>query len=101
MASRKRNKKSTVERGYGRQHQLARKIAIARLVDGQPCAQCWYDRQIIHPMYKMFAAKLDLSHTADRTGYTGLSWAACNRREAAQRGNAARGRQQQRKSSVW
>lgn len=40
-ASRRRNKRSTVDRGYGRQHQLARKVALANLVDGQPCALRW------------------------------------------------------------
>jgi hypothetical protein len=100
--------RTTTQRGYGTAHMKARQAALARLRDGDSCAQCWHDKRIHHPMYQAHAARLDLSHNDTRTGYIGLSWRACNRQEAAIRGNRLRGLQrhtltatQSRHSRIW
>lgn len=77
--------KSTTQRGYGWDHQKARKAALAAFVVGQPCVRCG----------KPLASKrgLELDHDDDdRSRYRGLAHAACNRRaggEKSQRQRAA------------
>lgn len=61
----------STERGYGTQHNRAREQAHRDFIDGQPCARCG------DPLHTGDA--MDLDHTDDRTGYLGLSHAACNR----------------------
>lgn len=63
---------STTERGYGADHQRIRRRALEELIEGTPCPRCQ------EPMTRDQA--LDLDHTDDRSGYLGLSHAACNRR---------------------
>jgi hypothetical protein len=75
--------RTTTQRGYGWQHQKARAAAIARFVDGDPCARCG------QPMHGDPRA-LQLDHSDDRTGYRGLAHAVCNLRAGARKGNAMR-----------
>lgn len=71
-------KKSTSARGYGWQHQKARKAAMASFVVGQPCARCG------DPL--MSRRNLELDHEDDdRTRYKGLAHEWCNRRAGGQK----------------
>jgi hypothetical protein len=82
----------TTARGYGAQHQALRKQQLERWRPGDPCARCGL------PMWSRWTftrngdqvSAIDLGHTADRTGWTGLEHRACNRGEAAARGNRMR-----------
>lgn len=95
-------KLTTTARGYGHDHAKVRKAALVSLRDGDPCAQCWHDYRIVHPMFRAAAKLLDLSHNQARTDYIGLSWRRCNRREGASRGNRLRGqRSVTRYSRIW
>jgi hypothetical protein len=69
---------NTTARGYGTDHQQARRRALAALVDGTPCPRCGL------PM--AYSQQLDLDHTDDRTGYLGLSHRRCNARAGARKG---------------
>ncbi|SFO14354.1 Recombination endonuclease VII [Actinomadura madurae] len=75
-------KGDTTSRGYGWRHQQARRIALANMEPGQPCARCG------QPMSR--AEPLDLDHTDDRAGYRGLAHRSCNRSAGAAKGNAGR-----------
>ncbi len=59
------------QRGYDRTHERARRRALLRANAASPCARCG---QPLGPNYR--TAHLD--HTDDRSGYLGLSHAACN-----------------------
>lgn len=76
---------NTTERGYGHSHQTLR-AALLPEAYGQPCPRCG---QTMTP-----DQQLDLGHTEDRTGYTGIEHATCNRgaggRKAARNRQAAR-----------
>jgi len=60
------------QRGYGREHQIARAKYVAAHRSTDPCARCG------GPLGADISV-LDLDHTDDRTGYLGLSHQACNR----------------------
>jgi hypothetical protein len=77
-----RGRPGTDERGYGADHQAARRRALATMQDGDLCCLCR------RPMYRR--QPLDLDHTPRRDGYRGLAHARCNRRDGAIRGNKAR-----------
>lgn len=62
---------SAAERGYGPEHERARKLARAAWQDGDPCARCGGQMR--------YGTPVDLDHSDDRTGYLGLSHAGCNR----------------------
>lgn len=72
---------TTTARGYGYTH---RKLRAALLPDayGRPCPKCG------QPMLPGQA--LDLGHTDNRTGYTGIEHARCNRQAGAIKGHASR-----------
>jgi hypothetical protein len=77
---------TTTARGYGWTHQKIRAAMLATLVPGSPCPRC------SQPMWPGLQA-LDLGHAdGDKTRYTGLEHAACNRRAGAKYGNQLRGR---------
>jgi hypothetical protein len=80
----------TAERGYGTQHQRMRRYLLARWRPGDPCARCgqpMLHRWLIDASGRRVSA-IDLGHTDDRRGYTGLEHRACNRRDG-QRKTAA------------
>jgi hypothetical protein len=89
---------STTSRGYGSQHQSMRNRLLAAWKPGQPCARCGQPmlcRWLITPSGKRVSA-IDLGHTDDRRGYTGLEHRSCNRRDGQAKTtavNRARGRQ--------
>lgn len=70
-AARRQARPSTTRRGYGASHQRLRARLIAQWTPGDPCAHCG------QPMNDQ--NRIDLAHTADRTGYRGLAHDACNR----------------------
>lgn len=93
---------TTTQRGYGYQHQAARRAAIRNLRDGTPCARCGY------PMYRADAANLHLDHDdQDRRRYRGLAHATCNTRAGQAKRQPNRSRrephpeQPQRQSRRW
>jgi len=53
------------DRGYGAAHQAERERQLAEWAPGQPCAIGG------EPLFDK--SRLDLAHTADRTGYLGLA----------------------------
>jgi hypothetical protein len=67
---------------YGAQHQAIR-AALLPHANGVPCCLCG------RPMFPSWQA-LDLDHAPDGSGYRGMAHRACNRRDGAIRGNAAR-----------
>jgi hypothetical protein len=71
----------TSERGYGYRHQVLRR-ALLPFAYGRACPKCG---QLMLP-----GQQLDLGHTEDRTAYTGMEHAHCNRRAGALKGNAIR-----------
>ena len=73
----------TAERGYGGDHQAARR-QVARRVEagGVSCSRCG------GPI--MPDAKWDLDHSDDRGSYLGAAHAACNRRAGAAKRHAKR-----------
>lgn len=79
-----RASRTTTEQGYGWEHQKARRAALLRLRDGDPCSRCQ------QPMYRSQARSLDLDHTEDRTTYRGLAHARCNRQAGQALGIARR-----------
>ena len=85
MAARVRWRGTTAQRGYGHEHQAERKRRLAIWRPGDICVRCG------KPMFGP-PSMIDLGHTADRTGYTGLEHRHCNRGEGARRGNQMRGR---------
>jgi hypothetical protein len=80
--ARKRDNRTTPQRGYGYAHQQARLKFLAQLEDGDLCHHC------NQPMTRDQA--LDLDHTTDRSTYRGLAHASCNRTDGARRGNQQR-----------
>ncbi|GAB1642546.1 endonuclease domain-containing protein [Krasilnikovia sp. MM14-A1259] len=88
---------STTQRGYGIGHKRARLAALEHLRhhDGQPCHHCG------KPMWHAYAARLDLDHTDDRTGYRGLAHASCNRRAGQAKGMRARTVVTRQRSRNW
>ena len=85
--ARHRDPRSTTARGYGWPHQRLKARLLATWRPGQPCVRCG------RPMWD--PATIDLGHTADRSAYTGLEHAACNRADGARRGNRQRSRRRQ------
>ena len=73
---------------YGRQHRTARKRALDRLHDGDPCARCG------KPMFRGQLLDLD-HHDDDPSIYRGLAHQRCNRRAGAIKGN------RKRRITVW
>lgn len=67
-----RDRGTTTQRGYGREHQQARVAALSRYQPTDPCARCG------EPL-GTYRKALDLDHTDDRAGYLGLSHSRCNR----------------------
>jgi hypothetical protein len=84
---------TTTQRGYGYDHVCERNRQLALWRPGQPCARCgrpmWQRWRVAKDGRRVSA--IDLGHTADRTGYTGLEHVRCNRGEGAARGNRQRG----------
>ena len=72
------HRRSTSQRGYGPGHQAERRRRLAMYRPSDPCPRCGAPLGAV-------VAELDLGHTDDRRGYTGLEHARCNR---AARGNA-------------
>lgn len=64
----------TTARGYDYAHQKLRQ-ALLPYAYGQPCPKCGE--------VMMYGQALDLGHTDDRMGYTGIEHASCNRRAGA------------------
>lgn len=88
---------STNEHGYGYSHQALRR-ALLPYAYGRPCLKCGQTMRHGQP--------LDLGHTEDRTGYTGMEHATCNRRAGArktnrQRRNAPSVTESFRRSETW
>lgn len=73
---------TTTERGYGSDHQQLREQLLPGAY-GQPCPKCG---ELMHEWQP-----LDLGHTDDRAGYTGMEHASCNRGHGAAMGNRRRG----------
>lgn len=69
----------TDERGYGRAHQQLR-AALLPDAYGRDCPKCG--------AVMMRGDTLDLGHTDDRSGYTGMEHASCNRRAGAIKRNS-------------
>lgn len=67
---------TTAVRGYGREHQVQRAMALEAFQPGDPCARCR------RPM--LAGDPLELDHTPDRSGYLGLSHSWCNRSHRAE-----------------
>lgn len=65
---------STTQRGYDYTHQKLRR-ALLPAAYGQDCPKCG---EVMMP-----GQPLDLGHTDDRTGYTGMEHATCNRKAGA------------------
>ena len=72
---RNRVRGTTTQRGYSSDHQRRRAQLLATYSYSDPCAKCG------QPLGSN-AALLDLGHTADRTGWTGLEHRSCNRATA-------------------
>jgi hypothetical protein len=72
---------TTTQRGYGADHQRTRARLLSEFTPGQPCARCGQP---------IWGPPLDLGHTPDRTAYTGLEHADCNRADGARRSNGAK-----------
>jgi len=72
IATQKRNARAPrASRGYDARHDRVRAQLLAAFRPGDPCALCG------KPMTSK--ANLDLAHNETRTGWRGLSHAACNR----------------------
>lgn len=69
---------STSARGYGADHQRLRK----RLLPLAYGTTCWRCGETMWPWQV-----LDLGHTEDRTAYTGIEHASCNRAAGARKGH--------------
>jgi hypothetical protein len=82
---------STSQRGYGYNHQALRRALLPHAY-GQPCPKCGETMRPGQP--------LDLGHNDDRTGYTGMEHASCNRRAGARKRNRFRPRSRQRRSAT-
>ena len=84
-ASRKRRgfgvatKRGASDRGYGTEHQKARRVAAAQHRDTDPCVRCG---EPLGPM----GPDLHYDHNDDRSGYLGFAHGVCNSREGARRG---------------
>ena len=79
MARNRARSGSTSARGYGTQHQRARREALLLFKPGQRCVRC------DQPMWT--AENLDLDHDDDdRSRYLGLAHRSCNRAAGARKG---------------
>ena len=81
---------TTAQRGYGTAHQQTRARLLKAWRPGDPCARCGQPmlyRWLLTPDGKKVSA-LDLGHTDDRAGYTGLEHRACNRRDGQRKTTA-------------
>jgi hypothetical protein len=75
--ARDRQRGTTTQRGYGTDHQKLRAMLLPHAI-GQPCPRCG------QPMLEGQA--LDLGHIdTDRTRYSGIEHANCNRNTATRR----------------
>lgn len=82
----------TTARGYGAAHQKLAARLLAQWHPGQPCARCgqpMWQRWTRTPAGRRVSA-IELGHTDDRTAYTGLEHAHCNRSAGAIKRNATR-----------
>ena len=80
---------STTARGYGYEHQKARRDALAALREREAAGiETLCARGCGHPIRTGQA--LDLDHTDDRSGYRGLSHRRCNRGAGGIKGSASR-----------
>lgn len=83
---RKRERRTTTERGYGYQHQLAVKAYRAAFVPGQPCARCHF------PLWPEVSGNpwrnIQLGHLdgSGKTAYAGLEHRRCNQLAGARQG---------------
>lgn len=76
---------STTARGYGTEHQRARRQLLPYAY-GQPCTRCGQPLQPGQPLH--------LDHNDTRTGYLGFAHASCNRRAGARKGALMQGQAQ-------
>lgn len=84
----------TTARGYGWQHQKARKAALAMFVPGQLCARCQ------GPIFATTDAELDHDDD-DRTKYIGLSHTYCNRQHGGYKSTGAHHGKQTSACGFW
>jgi hypothetical protein len=87
-----RTQASPAARGYGPQHRALRKRLLEQWQPGDPCARCGqpmlYRWQYVNG--KQVSA-IDLGHLdGDKSQYTGLEHAACNRAAGARQTNRLR-----------
>jgi DNA-directed RNA polymerase subunit RPC12/RpoP len=75
-------KRSTSARGYGYEHQKARREFLAAFEVGDPCVRC--DDPILD------ITDVHLDHADDRSTYLGLAHSWCNVAAGARRGGAPR-----------
>lgn len=83
---------STTARGYGPEHRRLRQ-ALLPYAYGEPCPKCG---ETMLP-----GQALDLGHTDDRTAYTGIEHARCNRQAGAHKGHAGRRAAKPQVSRPW
>lgn len=65
------DERSTTQKGYGAEHQKARRAAAALHDETDPCARCGLE---LGPM----GPHLHFDHDGDRSDYIGFSHARCN-----------------------
>lgn len=83
---------STTARGYGFDHRRLR-LALLPYAYGQPCPRC---DKVMLP-----GQALDLGHTDDRSAYTGIEHARCNRQAGAVKGHTRRRTPHPQVSRAW
>ncbi len=81
---RSQRKGTTSSRGYGRHHQAVRMSWQRSIDDPRRAVVCTICKEDVNP-----GEEWDLDHTEDRMGYRGPAHSSCNRRDGAERGNAA------------
>lgn len=82
---------TTTRRGYGAAHQALRARLLKAWRPGDLCARCKQPmmyRWLVSPVTGKRVSAIDLGHTDDRRGYTGLEHRSCNRRDGQARAAA-------------